>query len=94
MNIMSTDRDIMMDVSTESRPINGECDSNIPPKLRFRGKNVQLHPIHVNKLTILQSFHANILQFYAVLWNAILIICNKICMLCYAIWIICYGKMK
>lgn len=47
MNIMSTDkhRDIMMDVSTESRPINGECDSNIPPKLRFRGKNVQLHPI-------------------------------------------------
>lgn len=44
MNIMSTDkhRDIMMDVSTESRPINGECDSNIPPKLR---KNVQLHPI-------------------------------------------------
>lgn len=47
INIMSTDkhRDIMMDVRTDSRPTKGECDSNIPPKLRFRGINVQLHPL-------------------------------------------------
>lgn len=45
-NIMSTDkhRDRRNDRRIDSRPTNGQRDSNIPPKLRFRGINIQLHP--------------------------------------------------